>query len=173
MNCIFCRSNDLKSLIGASVVRLIYLIPAYDRNAEPTFGSIPYIIATQGQVAFAALIVCSLCLEPYSRLRVLRSHALENRSRHWSDTTVGGAPYESYNSFAGNLPIIQEPLPCIQASMSTPKIPSEPITSPKTDILLPDKPSPRRPHKPPPRPPPPRDSQRPDMSLFIRKTIDR
>lgn len=148
-------------------MRLIYLIPAYKRSADPTFGSIPYVIATQGQVAFAALIACSLCLEPYSRLRVLCSHALESRSRHWSDTTVGGTPYESYDPFAGNSPIIQEPLPCIQASMSTPKVPSEPADSAKTDVLLPDKPTPRRPSRAPPRPPPPRESQRPDMSLFV------
>jgi hypothetical protein len=157
-------------LVAASVIRLIYLQQAYDRNGDPSFDSIPYTVVTQGQTILAVLFVCSLCLKPYSRFQVSRSQAPKQKSRHskhWSDSiTIGGTPYESYNSFPP--PIIREPLLSIQASMSQPNSPAASSHSLNDDILLPDIPVPTRSAKRPPRPPPPSEEQRPDLSMFTR-----
>jgi hypothetical protein len=157
-------------LVAASVIRLIYLQQAYDRNGDPSFDSIPYTVVTQGQTILAVLVVCSLCLKPYSRFQVSRSQAPKQKprhSKHWSGSiTIGGTPYESYNSFPP--PIIREPLLSIQASMSQPNSPAASSHSLNDDILLPDIPVPTRSAKRPPRPPPPSEEQRPDLSMFTR-----
>lgn len=158
-------------LIAESVTRLVYLTPAYDRDAGPTYWSLPYHIATQCHIALVIFIVCTLYLKPFTNLQQSRSDALTPRSglsRHWSSTTIGGTPYESEDPFTGNMNVSKEPLPSIQASMYMPKTSIATATLPKPDILLPDKPMPKRFVKPPPRPPPPRESLRPDMSLFVR-----
>lgn len=166
------------SLIALSIVRLFYLQPAFDRRTDPTFSYIPYAIATQCHTTLAVLIVCSLCLKPYSHLRTsqLQAHKPQSRrSNHWSGATIGGiggTPYESYDSFAAISHIVREPLTSIQASMSTPNSRSSSRYS-LNDILLPDSPIPKRNANPPPRPPPPSEEQRPDLSMFTRTTTVR
>lgn len=159
-----------RSLVAASVVRLVYLQQAYGRNGDPAFDSIPYAVATQSQTILAVLIVCSLCLKPYARFEASRSQAPKHKfrhSKHWSGSiTIGGTPYESYNSFPP--PIIREPLLSIQASMSQPNSPAVSRHSLNDDILLPDIPVPTRSAKRPLRPPPPSEEQRPDLSMFTR-----
>ncbi|KAL1794888.1 hypothetical protein ACET3X_006704 [Alternaria dauci] len=162
-------------LVAASIVRLVYLQQAYDRNGDPSFDSIPYAIVTQSQTTLAVLVVCSLCLKPYTRFEASRSQATKHKSRHskkWSgSTTIGGTPYESYNSFPQ--PITKEPLLSIQASMSQPNSPAVSRHSSNHDILLPDLPVPTRSAKRPPRPPPPSEEQRPDLSMFTRNVTIR
>lgn len=166
-------------MIALSIVRLVYLQPAFDRNTDPTFRYIPYAIATQCHTTLAVLIVCSLCLKPYSHLRASQSQAhmpKSRRSNHWSGATIGGiggTPYESYDSFAAISHIVREPLTSIQASMSTPNSRSSSRYSLHNDILLPDSPIPKRNANPPPRPPPPSEEQRPDLSMFTRTTTAR
>ena len=127
-------------------------------------------MVTQGQTTLAVLIVCSLCLKPYSRFQASQSPTPKPKSRHsknWSGSiTIGGTPYESYKSFPQ--PIMREPLLAIQASMSTPNSPAGSRHSLNEDILLPDTPIPVRSARRPPRPPPPSEEQRPDLSMFTR-----
>jgi hypothetical protein len=99
-------------------------------------------------------------------------------SKHWSGTTIGGTPYESYDSFATHYKsrsqITKEPLPSIQASMSSPTSPSasrKSLAHHTDDVLLPDILLPARYAKAPPRPPPPTEDQRPDLSMFTKKTV--
>jgi hypothetical protein len=138
---------------------------------DPTFASIPYITTSQCQATVAALLACSLTLKPFTQLfQTPHSESPNPRksrhSKHWSGTTIGGTPYESYASS----PIIKEPLPSIQASMSSPSSPSASRNSLGEDILLPDIPLPEIPKKVPRRPPPPSEEQRPDLSMFRRTT---
>jgi hypothetical protein len=158
-------------LVSASVVRLFYLQPAFNKATDPTFASIPYITTSQCQATVAALLACSLTLKPFTQLfQTPHSESPNPRksrhSKHWSGTTIGGTPYESYASS----PIIKEPLPSIQASMSSPSSPSASRNSLGEDILLPDIPLPEIPKKVPRRPPPPSEEQRPDLSMFRRTT---
>ncbi|KAG9188380.1 hypothetical protein G6011_02303 [Alternaria panax] len=178
-----CRQKTLATLllsmrfilVAASVVRLVYLQQAYDRNGDPAFDSIPYAVATQGQTTLAVLVVCSLCLKPYARFETSGSQASKHKPRHsknWSGSiTIGGTPYESYKSFPTS--ITREPLFTIQASMSQPNSPAASRHSLNHDILLPNIPVPTRSAKRPPRPPPPSEEQRPDLSMFTRNTTIR
>lgn len=166
----YSLTDSLFSLVAASIIRLIYLRQAYDRNGDLAFDSLPYAVVTQGQTTLAVLIICSLCLKPYSRFQASPSQSPNRKPAHskqWSGSiTVGGTPYESYNSFP--LPITREPLLSIQASMSTPNSPAGSRHSLNEEILLPDTPVPPRSAKRPPRPPPPSEEQRPDLSMFTR-----
>ncbi|KAF1831314.1 hypothetical protein BDW02DRAFT_475522, partial [Decorospora gaudefroyi] len=155
-------------LVAASIVRLFHLQRVFNPDTDPTLESIPYIITTQCQSSLAVLLACSLALPPLAKFPQgphPQPPQLEPRhSKHWSGTTIGGTPYESYGSPAATSPIIKEPLTSIQASMSTPNSPS---TSRRNslpqhdDVLLPEIP---RYTKAPPRPPPPSEAQRPDLS---------
>jgi len=164
------------SLIVTSVIRLVFLEQALNRDADPTFDSIPYVTTTQGHGTLAVLLACTLWLRPCSRLQVLQAPKPSDPQpesgdlKYWADTTIG-TPYESYNSLAADFPIIREPLPSIQASMSMPNSPTVSSRSLGKSILLPDKPMPLRYGKPPPRPPRPTEEQRPDLSMFLRTTV--
>lgn len=119
------------------------------------------------------MLACSLALRPFSKLlRTAMSELLpkvRRHSKHWSGTTVGGTPYESHDSFTKSPHIAKEPLHRIQRSMSTPSPPA--TTRNSLEILLPDVVLPVRSAKPPPRPPPPSDAERPDLSIFTKKTV--
>ncbi|KAH7086400.1 hypothetical protein FB567DRAFT_69870 [Paraphoma chrysanthemicola] len=166
-------------LIAASCIRLVYLERALSPAPDPAFSYIPYAITTQCHSTLTVIISCMSALKPLNNLlRAGRvSHTSKKRhSKHWSGTTIGGAPYESYTSFGtSSTHIIKEPLQSIQRSMSTPTSPAASRSSlhPTEDVLLPEVLMPKRYAKAPPRPPPPRDEERPDLSMFTRKTMFR
>ncbi|KAF1851504.1 uncharacterized protein K460DRAFT_401525 [Cucurbitaria berberidis CBS 394.84] len=168
-------------LVAASIIRLLYLQRALSPSADPTFDFIPYAITTQCHSTLSVLLACSLILRPLTDLfRVTRSQQAQKpkpgHCKHWSGTTVGGTPYETFDSTTAtaNPQIIKEPLPSIQASMSTPTSPVASRNSlTTTDVLLPDILLPVKYAKAPPRPPPPSDAQRPDLTMFTKKTIIR
>ncbi|KAH7080084.1 hypothetical protein BKA63DRAFT_234704 [Paraphoma chrysanthemicola] len=164
-------------LIAASCVRLVYLERALSPSPDPTFSYIPYAITTQCHSTLAVVISCMSALKPLNNL--LRAGRISptsksRHSKHWSGTTIGGTPYESYTSFGtSSTQIIREPLHSIQRSMSTPTLATASRSSltPTEDILLPEILMPTRYAKAPPRPPPPRDEERPDLSMFTRTTM--
>lgn len=123
------------------------------------------------------MLACSLVLNPLTNLlQVSRSQPQQSKQghcKHWSGTTVGGTPYESFDSFATKLEIIKEPLNAIQASMSNPTSPAASQNSLSHEVLLPEVLLPTKYTKAPPRPPPPSDDQRPDLSMFTKKTVIR
>ncbi|OAK97561.1 hypothetical protein IQ06DRAFT_34522 [Phaeosphaeriaceae sp. SRC1lsM3a] len=152
-------------LIAASCLRLVYLKQALSPSPDPSFNYIPYAIITQSQSTISVILSCSLVLQPLINTLHAARTTIQNprrHSKHWSGTTIGGTPYESYESFGSKSHIIQEPLHTIQRSMSTPTSPA----ASNEDIILPDILLPQRYVKPPPRPPPPSDAERPDLSMF-------
>lgn len=162
--------------MAASIIRILYLRKAFAETADPTFDFIPYAVTTQSQSTLSVMLACSLMLKPFTALlHATRSQTPNHKAggycKHWSGTTVGGTPYESYTSFASHVQIIKEPLPSIQASMSTPTSPAASRHSLTDDILLPEILLPSKYTKAPPRPPPPSDAQRPDLSMFTKKTM--
>ncbi|KAF2820262.1 hypothetical protein CC86DRAFT_118934 [Ophiobolus disseminans] len=165
-------------LIAASSIRLVFLEQALS-HTDPTFTYIPYAITTQCHSTLSVILACTLALRPLTNLLDpgISQHSLKHRrhSKHWSGTTIGGTPYESYDSFALNSKshIIREPLHTIQRSMSAPTSPATSRNSLNEDILLPEVVLPSRYTKAPPRPPPPRDEERPDLSMFTQTTIIR
>ncbi|KAJ4366195.1 hypothetical protein N0V83_007830 [Neocucurbitaria cava] len=169
-------------LVAASIIRLLYLHQAYSDTTDPAFNFIPYAITTQCHSMLSVMLSCSLMLAPMKTLlQAPPSHTQKQKprhSKHWSGTTIGGTPYETYDTFATTTTkphIVKEPLTSIQASMSTP---TSPATSRKSlldnnnDILLPDilLPTTKYYAKAPPRPPPPPEEQRPDLTMFTKKT---
>jgi hypothetical protein len=179
------------SLIATSALRLVYLHPALTRT-DPTFTSIPYYITTQVHSALSILIGCTTALKPLVSLLVAPPAQPQRTSKHWSGTTIGGTPYESYDPFVvDSHTILREPLHAIQRSMSTPTSAAGSMhmhqrskSGETEDILLPDIPlpaardythrsveqieltAPLRVKKAPTRPPPPREEERPDLSMF-------
>ncbi|KAH7394457.1 hypothetical protein BKA66DRAFT_601057 [Pyrenochaeta sp. MPI-SDFR-AT-0127] len=162
-------------LVLASITRLLCLRGAFSDTADPTFDFIPYGVTTQCHSTFSVILACGLILKPFTTLlQAARSQLKRPKSghcKHWSGTTVGGTPYESFDSFTTNLEIIKEPLPTIQASMSNPTSPAVSRDSLSHDILLPEILLPSKYTKAPPRPPPPAEDQRPDLSIFTKKTV--
>ena len=162
------------SLIAASSIRLVYLQQALSPT-DPTFKYIPYAIATQCHSTLSVILSCALALKPLTTLLdPTQSHHPPKRrhSKHWSGTTIGGTPYEYYDSFAldSKAQIIREPLHTIQRSMSTPTSPAASRHSLDEEILLPEIVLPSR---SPRRPPPPRDEERPDLSMFTKTSVVR
>ncbi|CAO2657993.1 Nn.00g072530.m01.CDS01 [Neocucurbitaria sp. VM-36] len=164
-------------LVAASIIRLLYLHHAFSDSADPTFDFVPYAITTQCHSTLSVMLACSIMLKPIQNLlQAPRIQSLKPKSghcKHWSDTTVGGTPYETYDTFATKSQIVKEPLTSIQASMSTPTSPTTSRNSLSNDILLPDILLPSKYTKAPPRPPPPPEAQRPDLTMFTKKTIIR
>jgi hypothetical protein len=138
--------------------------------SNPTFNYIPYAIITQTHSTLSIIFSCTLTLQPLINLlhtaRSTPPSSPRRHTKHWSGSTIGGTPYESYESFGSKTHIIQEPLQTIQSSMSTPTSPA----ASHDDIILPEILLPQRYTKAPPRPPPPSDADRPDLSMFKRTT---
>jgi hypothetical protein len=137
---------------------------------DPAFNYIPYAIITQSQSTLSVILSCTLILQPLVNIlnaaRCKSSPKPSRHSKHWSGTTIGGKPYESYESFGSKSHLVQEPLHTIQRSMSTPTSPA----ASNEDIILPEILLPQRYAKAPPRPPPPSDAERPDLSMFKKTT---
>lgn len=170
-------ADILSSLIAASCIRLVYLERALAPAPDPTFSYIPYSITTQCHSTLSVILSCMPAFKPLTDL--VRADRLtltpkSRHSKHWSGTTIGGTPYESYTSFGkSSTQIIKEPLHSIQRSMSTPTSPAASRNSlhATEDILLPEILMPTRYAKAPPRPPPPKDEERPDLSMFTKTTM--
>ena len=163
------QTYTISSLIAASCTRLTYLQQALSADSDPTFNSIPYAITTQCHSTLSVILSCTLALKPLTTL--LHIPKPRTHSKHWSGTTIGGAPYESYESFGSKPQIIREPLHSIQRSMSGPTSPAASRNSLNEEILLPEILLPSRFTKAPPRPPPPTDEERPDLSMFTKTTV--
>lgn len=164
-------------LVATSSIRIYFLFYAFSAEADPTFDYIPYAVVTEGHAAIAAMIACTHMLNPVvTLLQAARSpfpKPKSRKSRHWSGTTIGSS-YNPYDEFEKNEEIIKEPLPSIQASMSTPSSPtSSRQHSLSNEILLPEPLMFTRFKKAPPRPPPPSEDQRPDLSMFHPRMISR
>ncbi|KAF2127975.1 hypothetical protein P153DRAFT_293905, partial [Dothidotthia symphoricarpi CBS 119687] len=148
-------------LVVLSIIRIIYLQCFLSASADPTYASIPYIITTQFQSTISVMLSCTLALKPLAAVLQPSTPRTSISTKHWSGSTVGGAPY-TLSTIA--LEVIKEPLPLIQASMSTPSLPPLSPDRPARDV------SPlTRYAKAPPRPPPPSEDQRPDLSMFTQK----
>jgi hypothetical protein len=182
-------------LVTSSALRLAYLNQAFSPSSDPTFNYIPYAIISQSQSTISVILSCALILRPLTNLLHATPSRLKHHrhSKHWSGSTIGGKPYESYDSYHPSDPfasttriITHEPLHAIQGSMSTPISPAASRKSLNNasrkswneDIMLPDVPLPakypvRAPPRPPPpsRPPPPCERDRPDLSMFTKKTV--
>ncbi|KAL6706409.1 hypothetical protein ACN47E_005515 [Coniothyrium glycines] len=172
-------------LVVASIVRIYYLQQAFSPVFDPTYHYVPYAITTQAHCTLSAILSFTTMFSPLLNLlnpllHPYPTHASKPRhSKHWSGTTIGGAPYESNDAFAAafrpGTPIMKEPLPSIQASMSTPTSPAASrkslVRRSSHDILLPDVLLPGKYMKAPPRPPPPTDAERPDLSIFTKRTV--
>jgi hypothetical protein len=123
------------------------------------------------------MLTCTLILKPLISFLPANhpevAPRLHRHSKHCSESTVGGTPYESYDPCTPTPPVIRVPLHTIQRSMSTP---TSPVAShhPLSQVVpLPEIRPISKTAKVPPRPPPPSDEQRPDLSMFTQMTVIR
>ncbi|KAF2853600.1 hypothetical protein T440DRAFT_552814 [Plenodomus tracheiphilus IPT5] len=172
-------------LIAASILRILYFRPAFSPTSDPTYAYIPYAIISQTHTALSIILSCTLILPPLRTLLHPTSHSPSpfspknsRHTKHWSGTTITttiGTPYTSHTSLypPPQTEIIKEPLPSIQASMSNPNSCATSRHSLDDGILLPEVLLPTRLARVPPRPPRPSEAQRPDLSMFTKRTVVR
>ncbi|KAI8933680.1 hypothetical protein NX059_009398 [Plenodomus lindquistii] len=122
-------------LIAASILRIIYLPRAFSRTSNPTYSYFPYAVILQTHTTLAAILSCTLIFPSLRSLLVPSPSTTyapisgSKKPRHTkgiSGSTIGtvpGTPYNSHTSFHPppytQSEIAKEPLPSIQASMST------------------------------------------------------
>ncbi|KAF2623038.1 hypothetical protein BU25DRAFT_425289 [Macroventuria anomochaeta] len=150
-------------LIIPSLVRLVYLQQPTPTGYNPALESLPYAIATQCQIAIAAILSCSPALPCLTTLVDCPSTITPvTVNEHWSASSSCSNLANDYFASAP-ITLVKEPLPAIQASMTTPTSSQHgsvvSLTSPLGGTFA----------KPPPRPAPPSEHQRPDMSMFTRR----
>lgn len=151
-------------------MRLVCLQQPTPGGYDAKLDSPPYAIATQCQVAIAAILACAPtlpCLASFVKVSSRNTQVTLNK--HWAGSSFGSDIATDYFASAPSTPI-EEPLSAIQASMATPTSSCHGSRHGSTASLS----NPPGVKSAPPRPPSPSADQRPDMRMFTcRPTVMR